>query len=173
MIRAAALLPLALLAGTAIASAVPDSTVAPCSAPEYRQFDFWVGDWEVRNPKGDLVGTNVVSRRFGDCVIQEHWNGKRGLEGSSFNIYDPAARKWHQTWVDSQGTLLLLSGEFRDGTMTLAGESPSGAGGGKIALQRITWQPQADGRVRQLWESSGDAGKTWSVVFDGMYSRKR
>ena len=23
---------------------------APCSAPEHRQFDFWLGDWEVRGP---------------------------------------------------------------------------------------------------------------------------
>jgi hypothetical protein len=21
--------------------------VAPCAAPEYRQFDFWLGDWDV------------------------------------------------------------------------------------------------------------------------------
>jgi len=26
--------------------------------------------------------------------------------------------------------------------------------------------------VRQLWESSADSGKTWQVVFDGIYSKK-
>ena len=35
--------------------------------------------------------------------------------------------------------------------------------------QRITWTPAADRSVRQLWESSTDRGKTWTVLFDGRY----
>jgi hypothetical protein len=36
---------------------------------------------------------------------------------------------------------------------------------------RITWTPNADGSVRQLWEST-DAKGQWAVAFDGMYTRK-
>ena len=126
----------------------------------------------MRNPKGVFVGTNLVERRFGDCVIQEHWKGKLGLEGSSFNVYDPSDKKWHQTWVDSQGTLLQLSGGLEGGKMVLSGELPSSGRPGKRASQRITWEKLRDGRVRQLWESSEDDGKSWSLVFDGMYGKK-
>jgi len=38
--------------------------------------------------------------------------------------------------------------------------------------ERVSWTPGEDGRVRQLWESSRDAGKTWTVVFDGTYVRR-
>jgi len=38
-------------------------------------------------------------------------------------------------------------------------------------LGRMTFFPQ-DGTVRQLWEQSVDGGKTWSVAFDGLYTRK-
>ena len=37
-------------------------------------------------------------------------------------------------------------------------------------MQRITWSKNADGTVRQLWESSTDGGTTWTVAFDGTYA---
>jgi hypothetical protein len=145
---------------------------APCAAPEYRQFDFWVGDWDVFGPKGGKAGTNRISKEFDGCVLQEHWVGAGGGTGSSFNTYDRGTKRWHQTWVDNQGTLLLLDGAFADGTMTLSGKvlGPKG----KETLQRIRWS-MIDGnpnKVRQLWESSADGGKTWTVAFDGTYVRK-
>jgi hypothetical protein len=36
--------------------------------------------------------------------------------------------------------------------------------------QRITWTPNADGSVRQLWETADSKG-AWSVVFDGTYTK--
>jgi hypothetical protein len=94
------------------------------------------------------------------------------MTGTSFNTYDPGDRRWHQTWVDDRGTLLVLAGEWKDGAMTLAGETAA-RGANKAANHRITWTPLADGRLTQLWESSEDGGKTWSIVFAGTYSRKR
>jgi hypothetical protein len=38
--------------------------------------------------------------------------------------------------------------------------------------ERISWTPQPDGTVRQLWEQSAD-GSRWRVVFDGRYVRQR
>lgn len=150
----------------------PSPPPPPCSEPEYRQFDFWVGDWEVRTPNDKVAGTNRIDKILGGCVLQENWVGARGMTGHSFNIYDPGDRKWHQTWVDSQGTLLLLSGELTDGKMVLSGATAAN-GATKAALHRITWTPLPDGTVRQLWESSGDDGKTWTIAFDGSYRRKK
>lgn len=55
--------------------------------------------------------------------------------------------------------------------MVLVGETPSGQEPGKSVLQRIAWEKQDDGRVRQLWETSPDGGRTWAVAFDGWYTR--
>ena len=148
-------------------SLIVNMALAPvCASPEYHQFDFWVGDWTVTAPNGKVVGTNTIDRPLGSCVLQEHWIGAGGTHGSSFNIYDAARKLWHQTWVDDHGTLLLLDGAYADGKMTLSG--------GTSTINRITWEQKGSkpDRVRQLWETSTDGGKTWQTSFDGLYTRK-
>jgi hypothetical protein len=152
----------------------------PCGSAEYRQFDFWLGDWEVRGPGGQLLGHNHISKRYGGCVVIEEWESAGGSSGSSFNLYDQNTKQWHQFWVDSSGTNWLSSdqagnpntqrGGFRDGAMMLASDPdtiPS------IGLTRVSFRPLEDGRVHQVYESSTDGGKTWSVSFDGYYSRMK
>jgi hypothetical protein len=140
----------------------------PCDAPEYRQFDFWIGDWNVM-ANDQVAGTNSVRAIHGGCVLQENWQGAGagGISGSSFNVFDRASGQWHQTWVDAGGTLLQLDGALVDGSMVLAGSRPAQNGG--TALHRISWTPNEDGTVRQLWETSLDGGDSWSVLFDGLY----
>lgn len=147
----------------------PKVPAQPCASPEHRQFDFWLGEWEVRQA-GKLAGTNRVTRILNGCALREEWTGASGSSGTSLNVYDAARRRWHQTWVDDKGNVLLLEGEWRGGRMVLEGEHPEP--GGTVSRERITWTPQSGGRVRQLWESSTDSGKTWTVAFDGIYSKK-
>src|SRR5215469_2409499 len=35
-----------------------------CSKDVYRQFDFWIGKWEVKSPVGKIVGRNEVTREL-------------------------------------------------------------------------------------------------------------
>ncbi len=142
----------------------------PCSTRNHRQFDFWIGEWNVTS--GDQhAGTNSIEVILDGCALQENWQGagQPGLTGTSFNIYDQANDKWHQTWVDNTGTLLELDGGMAGGTMVLSGRRPS-QDGSSMVTHRITWTPNRDGSVRQLWEASGN-GKEWTVLFDGLYQR--
>lgn len=145
-----------------------EAVAASCDAPEYRQFDFWIGDWQVFAGERQ-AGTNSIRPVHGGCALQENWQGAGagGISGSSFNIYDRATGQWHQTWVDARGTLLQLDGGLVDGAMVLSGSRPAPNRG--TALHRITWTPNDDGSVRQLWETSLDEGASWSVLFDGRY----
>ncbi len=154
-------------------SAVLKTVRSSAATPEHRQFDFWQGEWEVREA-GRVAGTNRIARVLGGCALREEWTGAGGGKGTSLNVYDEAQRRWHQTWVDDRGLVLLLEGEWRGGKMVLEGErpAPSEEGAGKTTRERISWSPQPGGRVRQLWESSSDDGRTWQVVFDGIYARK-
>ncbi len=177
MMLLAAILTLALMpAGRVAAAETPAAPPAPlarkktCTAPEHRQFDFWLGAWDVKNPAGKQVGTNEITSELGGCVVQEHWKGMGGSVGMSFNIYDASDQKWHQTWVDNSGTRLELAGAFSGGKMILSGTT-RGAGGA-VTQERITWTPQDGGRVRQLWEQSKDGGATWTVAFDGIYQKR-
>lgn len=154
------------VAAALLAAAGPVS--AACEAPEHRQFDFWVGEWNVHRPDGQLVGTNSIQREYGGCVLHERYATARGYSGESLNAYDPGRRQWHQTWVDNAGTLLRLNGGFADGGMRMEGETLEA--GGKLVKHRISWTPNADGTVRQLWEAGGEGA--WKTVFDGTYRRK-
>ena len=149
----------------------PAPTPPRCDSAEHRQFDFWVGDWQVTNPDGSLAGENRIELILDDCVLRESWASASGaMRGHSYNIYSRAKRGWHQTWVDSTGTLLELDGGLVDGAMVLEGTA-TGRDGGEV-LHRITWTPNENGTVRQHWQFSNDGGKTWADAFDGTYTRK-
>lgn len=144
------------------------ATPPPCASVEHRQFDFWVGDWRVHTPDGKLAGINRITQEYGGCVIHERYVTGKGYSGESLNTWDAARKVWHQTWVDNSGLLLTLEGRWDGKSMILEGLAP--APGGATARQRITWTPDKDGSVRQLWETADDKG-AWSVVFDGRYTR--
>ena len=154
-----------------VAADAAPKPVAACDAAVHHQFDFWIGDWDVRDAQGKPAGRNRITRVHDGCGLLEQWSGAGNVTGSSLNAYDPARRAWHQTWIDNTGNVLVLEGEWQDGRMVLRGTAPL-ATGAAPALQRISWQPLPDGRVRQLWESSSDRGTTWSTVFDGYYTRR-
>jgi hypothetical protein len=154
---------------TSAPSALCQSKPSPCEAAEYRAFDFWLGEWNVYGPEGRLAGTNNVTREYGGCVVHEHYKTGHEYSGESLNTYDASRKVWHQSWVDSSGLLLVLEGGLRDGKMVLEGQTVGAEG--KATKQRITWTPNPDGSVRQLWESTDASGK-WVVAFDGKYTRK-
>jgi hypothetical protein len=142
----------------------------PCAAEAYRQFDFWIGDWDVKDAAGEIVGSNQIEPILGGCALQEHWSGRAGSVGHSLNMFDRSTGRWHQTWTDNSGLLLQLDGERRGDSMTLAGERVDRTGA--RVRHQIGWQVRLDGSVRQHWQSSTDGGQTWTTVFDGLYIRK-
>ncbi|MBW3535205.1 MAG: class I tRNA ligase family protein, partial [Gemmatimonadetes bacterium] len=132
---------------------------------------FGHGFWMSEGVRMSKTLRNVIEPLMGGCVLHESYDGQRGYHGESFNVYDAGRGVWHQTWVDNAGTLLRLDGGFTGERMVLEGETI--APDGTTTLNRITWS-RVDGdpdRVRQLWEGSDDGGRTWSVVFDGLYTR--
>lgn len=147
-----------------------DAVANPCRArPEYRQFDFWIGEWLPKNPQGVTVGTSSVQLILGNCIIFENWETPVS-SGKSFNLFDVRDGKWHETWVDASGTMTHYTGGLEDGKMVLVSESVMN---GKKTLARMTFSKLADGNVRQHGESSPDEGKTWTTTFDFTYVRKK
>jgi len=161
----AALLALPAMLGQAQAPAPPPPA---CQSVEHRQFDFWLGVWDVYQPNGQKAGESRIESIGAGCALLENWEGRGGFSGKSLNSYDRTDKLWHQTWVDSSGSRLVIAGSLVERQMVLSSD-PASAG----PLQRITWTPNDDGSVRQFWESSADAGKTWAVQFDGKYVRRK
>jgi hypothetical protein len=152
-----------------------DRNARPCEHdPVYRQFDYWLGTWDVRPngaPPGTPPATNAVTRIHNGCVILESWDAP-GQTGQSFNIYDRVAGKWHQTWVDSTGGLHEYWGGLVDGNMTYEGDIPAPRGRSGRMHVRLTFFKRPDGTVRQLSERTADGGKTWQVNYDLIYTKR-
>jgi hypothetical protein len=150
----------------------------PCSQPEFRQFDFWVGNWEAFGPKGKKAGDSKISIILDSCVILEEWTSagaQQGLiySGKSFNSYNAATKQWQQTWTDNTGnTTEFLRGDGSNGKIVYYADKVSGPKG-EIFMRRLTFTKLNDDKVRQFGERSDDAGKTWTTEYDLEYRRKK
>jgi len=161
---------LAVAAGIgAAAPSAPAAEPSRCATPEYRQFDFWIGDWDAFD--ADAPGVPAARVRvdaiLDGCAVRENYEGTNGLVGESFSIYDASRRVWHQTWVTNRGHLLVLEGEFRNGRMTLRATETTANG---PVLWRGVWIPDAAG-VRETAVTSDDGGRTWKPRFDMLFRR--
>ena len=137
----------------------------PCNTPEFRQFDFWLGDWNVTSAAAPgTTSRNRITPVNDGCTLREEYTTPTGYAGTSLNFYDAARKRWHQTWIDNQGGALYLQGGLEGEAMVMRTVDDP------VNVQRITWTPLADGSVRQHWESTSDGGKTWTTVFDGRYT---
>jgi hypothetical protein len=132
----------------------------PCAAPEYSQFDFWVGRWDVYGPKGKHVANSLIEKVYG-CGIRENWMPIGSAGGGSLNIYVASTKQWEQFWIDSGGSRAHFTGGWDGKAMVLNGDW------GKPT--RMTYTKNADGSVRQLVEQSSDEGKSWATAYDFTY----
>jgi hypothetical protein len=164
----------AALMGAALMTQVPTDEAqaqppAGCSSPESRQFDFWVGRWDVYpTGKDNLVAHSLIESLYGGCGIRENWMPLKGTGGGSLNSWIPKEKTWKQVWVDSSGSWAEFKGGMKGKSMVIEGLWP-GVNNGKDAVVRITYTPNADKSVRQSGEMTSDGGKTWSPAFDFTY----
>jgi hypothetical protein len=167
------LLPVGALAQATGDSAASDaSSLSPCeSEARFREFDFWVGDWDVRDGSGTVVGENSIGRWEKGCVLVEQWRGVQGSTGMSINYLDRITGEWVQIWHAAGGYQIDIRGGLTEDGMLLRGTIHY-IGTGQTAPFRGLWTPLPDGRVRQFFEQSNDDGATWEPWFEGFYSRQ-
>ena len=163
------------LAATFASAAQSPPQQLPCSADQAKQFDFWVGTWDLEwtDAKGQKQkGTNTINKILGGCVVEENFStvGPQPYLGKSHSLFDTKSGLWKQTWVDSGGAYLDLTGEFKDGKMTLRREGPD-AKGNKMLYRMIFSNIKPDSFLWD-WESSADGGRTWKTNWQINYKRR-
>lgn len=140
----------------------------PCASAHHREFDFWLGTWEVFERGSDQKAADVqVTAELDGCVIREEYRDAGGLRGTSLSSYDATSQKWQQTWITNRGQLLVIHGRRDHASMAFSGWMYEGA---TETLVRATWTPEADG-VRETAERSTDGGRTWRAWFDLSFRR--
>lgn len=150
-----------------------ETLAAPCDhAPEYRQFDFWLGEWDVEASKlGQKAGDSSIQSILGRCILLENWTGAGGGNGKSFNHYDAQRKLWIQDWVDDHGGSIHFEGKLENGVMSYYADSldPDGS----AVKRHLQFFKLDDNRVRQFSQRSKDGGKTWTIEYDLTYVRKK
>lgn len=148
--------------------------IPPCeAAPQFSQFDFWLGEWNVytNDAKRAFQGTNSITKHHKNCLVMENWSSAQGGTGSSMNYYDAVEGQWRQLWVAGGYSIDYTGGLDESGSMVLNGRI-NYYNTGKSHPFRGTWTPGADGSVRQLFEQQDPDSLQWTVWFDGLYIRR-
>jgi len=166
-----------IVAGVALmpvsALAAPSAPPA-CATQEFRQLDFWLGDWNAKwdaspgTPAG--IGSNHITRSYEGCVIEEHFDGNPGahLKGHSVSMYFAPTKDWRQTWVDNEGGYIdLKGGPGKNGDFVLTTlPRPNSKAASRMVFTDIkpdsfTWR----------WQKTTDGSK-WSDSWVIYYKRK-
>ncbi|NNE58822.1 MAG: hypothetical protein HKN36_12010 [Hellea sp.] len=150
-------------------------TAANCSDPEFRQLDFWVGEWDLTWDQRDGnigQGTNIiVKNEFGDCVITENFDGapSQHFKGMSVSTYSKPAKMWRQAWVDDQGGFYsLYGGPQENGTFKLDMERINNQG----PFRRMIWKNISEDSLDWHWQGKADEGAEWTDAWVIHYKRK-
>lgn len=152
-----------------------DHNLRPCTyAAENRQFDFWVGEWNVVTTQGGVgAGSSRIEKILNDCVILENWSSANApYRGKSYNTYNTSLKRWEQFWVDNSQGMIHFYGNLKDGVMDYWTDEMPQADGKKLK-RHLQFIPQGPDKVRQFSQGSYDDGKTWFVEYDLTYLRKK
>ena len=141
-----------------------------------KAMDFWIGDWScdglALSADGKTwtttKGTNHIDRILGGKVIHEKF--KSGpMQGESWTVFAPKAGVWRQTWVDSQGGYIPLTGGSEgDGVTLTTLRNPKNPD----AVNHMVFTDIQPESFTWNWESSKDGGKTWQLQWVLHYKRK-
>ena len=157
-----------------VSQAVPLPTTSPSFCPfrvAAKQFDFMLGAWDVHQGNGEgAQGTASFSKDLTDCLIEEHFTGRGGYEGVSYNTFDVFTQRWLRTYVDNGGQRIYMTGGLVNGRMVLVG-TKNGSAGRSVSV-RITWDPVEATRVVQRWEYSRNDGESWQAGTEIVYTRR-
>lgn len=163
---------LVLLGLTAVSIRANAQSAAACEGEEFRQMDFWLGNWDLTwapTSEGDTgKGTNDITLIMNDCVVQESFKGA-GAVGHSVSIYHAPPKKWRQTWVDNTGGYFALAGGpddegFRLDMARISDKSP---------YMRMIWRNIEADSMDWHWQRSPDEGKTWEDSWVIRYVRRK
>lgn len=146
---------------------------APCDDAEFKQFDFWLGDWDVASAAdGVHRGASHISKEMGGCVVWENWTSAGSpYFGKSYNTWNPNLKRWEQYWVDTSAGVMFFHGELKDNNiMDYWTDDVAQAGGGTL-LRHLQFFNLGPDKVRQFSQGSTDSGKTWHTEYDFIYTR--
>ena len=177
-------------AGVPIVASDASPSFSGCTGPEYHQFDFWIGEWGIKQKilqeNGDWFeaeATTKVSPILGGCALMEEWQGNvlffwEGMnepelvKGFSVRAFDPKRQQWVISWMDSRH---LRFTEFNGVFKEKRGEffRKQSAENGKETTTRITFAEITPASVRWELAIRSNDSKDWKILWIMDMTRKR
>lgn len=144
----------------------------PCDDAEFKEFDFWLGDWDVTSAAdGSRQGSSHISKEMNGCVVWENWTSASGpYFGKSYNTWNANQKRWEQYWVDSSAGVIFFHGGLKEKIMDYWTDDVPQAAGGTL-LRHLQFFNLGPDKVRQFSQGSSDGGKTWRTEYDLLYTR--
>ncbi len=147
-----------------------------CNSSENRQFDFWIGDWDIQQKILNIDGTWLETKAhtsvrsiLNGCALEEHWEGDvkffwsgmqniKHMKGFSIRCFNPKEKKWIIHWLDNNSLNMGtgVSGNFKNGKGEFFSES-NNANGNNIT--RIIFSNITENSVHWDLAFSKDDGK--------------
>jgi hypothetical protein len=161
----------------ALACAVPATLFAQAPAPESRQFDFLLGQWEIDvQPKVSGIAAAI----HGTPKLAGTWKAWRALDGlavedelrvvdasgnpislsHALRTYSKSEGRWKVQGLDAyRSHFSESSGQLQAGEMRLNGRSLDAEG--RPVLTRIRYYDIGANGFRMQQDRSSDEGRTW------------
>lgn len=136
-------------------------------------YDFWVGEWDVYSTANkSRVGVSSIVKDDGGCVIIEHFKSLVSPNsGHSLNYVNPVTNKWEQVYSGSGGaTQKYIDGEYKDSAMKFTYTMMKN---GAAYPGRFIFYNQGPDQFRQYQDATFDGGKTYQVLTDLTYKRRK
>lgn len=132
------------------------------------QINFMVGEWAMETEEGEAFARCTIERTVeGSHAFTYSKVHERGGRWAGVLYPEPATRTWTWIGVDSIGTVSEVAGVATGKGMVFTGGQRSAAG--DSFQVRMTFSPEADGRVLEVGEVSEDAGTTWRPHYRQYY----
>ena len=142
-----------------------------CCTHDHNAFNYWLGEWDVKDSTGVLIGKSSITMSLDNCLIEEHWQGVSGNNGKSINYYSAKDSLWHQVWVDNSGQELILSGRGEEDVMMMESEILQGENGNY--RNQIVWIQRDAFTVEQYWFIIDLEGNILQQLFFGIYTHPK
>ncbi|HKV70364.1 MAG TPA: hypothetical protein VJN62_03910 [Gemmatimonadales bacterium] len=133
-----------------------------CPGAPAAAFHWWPGTWDYATPGYDPAVSTVTVSDDG-CTFTEVFVDIHQQRQHTTIQYDATAHRWQRVVVDPFRTYRSTGVFAADGSIAFY-ETPG---------DRETYRPTDADHVHFIGEKSTDGGKTWRVLFDATYTRRR
>ena len=155
-------------------TSTPPAAAPSCSTAEYRQLDFWVGEWDasfVQNGKPGRAVNRITKDEYGSCVITEHfYQADIDYKGHSVSMYD--GTQWRQTWVDNQGSYIALAGGPVTGQKHIFALDTI-RNSDKAQFTRMIWEDVKPDSFTWRWQQRKTGADPWVDNWVIQYTRRK